>query len=247
MRTIAAVSYIGPKFVNDYIDRKTFTLQRLQKELVEAATQRDIEHRNLERASIKAPVTGTVLERNQTRHQYLTAGTPLLTIGKLDDMEVIAEVLTERAVNIKPGDAVEIFGHALSNGPVTGKVTRVFPSGFKKISSLGVEQQRVNVVIQFDNRPDNLGVGFRVQVRIVYVQAVDAVTLPRTSLFRADSGQWQVMVIKDGTLQTQDVSLGLSNEDCVQVLSGIEKNQQVLAVPANDLKPGMPVKTMADR
>ena len=178
LKTLQAVSHIGPKFVKDYIDRKAFTLTQKRHQLIEAKTVLEIEKRNLSRSQMKAPEDSIVIERQQSRKQYLPAGTPILTLGNLEDLEIIAEVLTERAMQIKPGNQVDIFGEGLPDGILHGKVTRVYPAGFKKISSLGVEQQRVNVVIKLNNRPDNLGTGFRLQVRIFYNQSENTLTIP---------------------------------------------------------------------
>ena len=134
LKTIAAVSYIGPKFITDYIDRKTFPLEVYNNQLAEARAELEIEKRNLARAEIKSTIDGVVLERHQTRRQYLAAGTPLLTLGRLEEMEVIAEVLTERATSIARDNPVDVFGEAVGDEPVPAKVSRVYPAGFKKIS-----------------------------------------------------------------------------------------------------------------
>ncbi len=243
LKTIAAVSYIGPKFIRDYTDRKSFTLQQRQKELVEAKTQLEIERRNLARAEIQSPVDGIVLRRHQTRRQFLPAGTALLTVGRLDDLEVIAEVLTERAADVEPDDPVEIYGQALADSPIQGKVSRVYPAGFKKISSLGVEQQRVNVAIKLRERPERLGVGFRVYVRIFHDEAANAVTIPRTALFRGDDGGWNVMLVKDGRTMPRSIAVGIMNDDLVQVTAGLTTEELVVARPSREIPPGMRVKT----
>jgi HlyD family secretion protein len=246
LKTLAAVSYIGPKFIRDYTDRKTFTVQQRQKELVEAKTQLEIERRNLERAEMRSPVDGVVLRRHQTRRQFLSAGTPLLTMGHLEDMEVIAEVLTQRATHIERDDPVEVFGQALGDAPIQGRVLRVYPAGFKKISSLGVEQQRVKVAVRLNERPERLGVGFRVHVRIVYDQAEGAVTVPRTAMFRNDDGGWDVMLVQDGRTVLRPITIGLMNDDLVQVTSGLTPADALVAHPSREIVPGMRVETTAD-
>ncbi|MCB9849445.1 MAG: efflux RND transporter periplasmic adaptor subunit [Phycisphaerales bacterium] len=242
LKTVAAVSYIGPKFITDYIDRKSFTLEQRKKELNETRTQLQIEQRNLARADIQSPVDGVILQRHQTRRQYLAAGTPLLSIGRLDEMEVVADVLTERAVHISPGDTVEVFGQAIVDGPIGGQVVRVYPEGFKKISSLGVEQQRVKVTVKLDERPERLGVGFRVYVRIIYDARADAVTLPRTSLFRGRGGNWNVMLVRDGHTALQPVTIGLVNDDWAEVVDGLSGDASVVARPAREITAGMRVE-----
>ncbi len=243
LKTVAAVSYIGPKFINDYIDRKSFTAEVYRKQLEQARADLEIAKRNLARAEIKSPVDGVVLQRHQTRHQFLPAGTPLLTVGRLEDMEVIAEVLTERATRLQPDQPVEIYGQALPQGGVSGKVLRVFPAGFKKISSLGVEQQRVKVAIKLDHRPERLGVEFRVYVRIYYAEAPDALALPRTCLFRSAKGGWEVMVVRNGKTAAQVVEVGLMNDDVAQILSGISPDEMIVARPSREITAGMRVRT----
>jgi HlyD family secretion protein len=241
LKTIAAVSYIGPKFIVDYIDRKSFDKQIYQQQLDETRSQLEIDKRNLARAEIASPIDGVVLERHQTRRQFLPAGTPLLTLGRLDDMDVIAEVLTERATRIAPDDPVEIFGEAIPDGPVTGRVLRVYPAGFKKISSLGVEQQRVKVAVKMDERPERLGVNFRVYVRIFYDESADALTLPRTAIFRGEDGGWQVMTVEHGVTKLQDVEVGILNDDRVEIAGGLATDAHVLATPSTDITGGMRV------
>jgi HlyD family secretion protein len=242
LKTLAAVSYIGPKFIRDYIDRKNFKKDQYEKQLREARAELEIQKRNLERAEIRSPIDGVVLERHQTRRQYLAAGTPLLTVGRLDDIEVIAEVLTERATRISPGDPVEIFGEAIVAGPIGGRVLRVYPAGFKKISSLGVEQQRVKVAVELDERPERLGVAFRVHVRIFYDQAKDALTLPRTALFRGERGEWQVMAVVGGRTELRTVQVGIMNDEDAQILSGLTAEGLIVAHPSRDVTPGMKVE-----
>ncbi|MBN2447708.1 MAG: efflux RND transporter periplasmic adaptor subunit [Phycisphaerae bacterium] len=247
LKTIAAVAPIGPQFIADYIDRKKFELREYERQLAEAKAALNISERNLARAEITSPIDGVVLERHQTRRQVLPAGTPLLTVGSLDGLEVVAEVLTERATRFEPGDLVEVYGEAIPDGPIRGTVSRVYPAGFKKISSLGVEQQRVKVAIKLEQRPERLGVAYRVQVRIIYDEAVDALTLPRTALFRASNGQWQVMLVDAGRTRLQAVSVGLMNDDQAQVLDGLTAESQVVARPSREVEAGMSVRTTDGR
>ncbi len=244
LRTLAAVSYIGPKFITDYIDRKSFKRQSYEQQMEEARAQLEIEKRNLARAEIRSPIDGVVLERHETRRQYLAAGTPLLTLGRLQELEIRAEVLTERAMRLSPGDPVEIFGEGLRE-PIAGKVVRIEPAGFKKISSLGVEQQRVNVIISLDRRPERLGVEFRVNVRIFYDEAKDALTLPRTALFRDKSGGWRAMAVRDGRTVSVPVSVGLMNDEDAAITSGLSQQDVVVAIPSREITEGMRVDSRA--
>ncbi len=243
LKTLNQISYIGPKFIEDYIDRKSFQRETEEKRLAEAQADLEIARRNLSRAEIRSPIDGIVLTRHQTRRQFLAAGTPLLTIGRLADLEVTADVLTQRATRISPDDPVAIFGEAVGDEPVSGAVTRVYPAGFTKISSLGVEQQRVKVAIKLHERPAALGVGFRVRVRIFYDEAADALTLPRTALFRGAGGQWQVMTVNGGVTALCPVEVGLTNDDLAQITAGLSRDTLVVAHPAREIVAGMRVET----
>lgn len=243
LKTLAAVSYLGPKFIKDYITQKGYDIRSYEQQRSGLQTQLEIARRNLERAQIPSPIDGVVLTRHQTRRQYLPAGTPLLTLGRLDDIEVTADVLTERAVRVTPGDPVEIFGEPFGTESIPGTVLRVYPAGFKEISSLGVEQQRVNVAIKMDRRPERLGVGYRVYVRIRYAAAEDALVLPRTALFRGPQGEWQVMIVRGGRTEDRTVQIGLMNDERAQVTGGIEASDLVVARPSREIVPGMRVET----
>lgn len=242
LKTLAAVSYIGPKFIHDYIDRKSFEQQRIQRELDEAQLDLEMRKRNLERAVMKSPIDGVVLSRQQTRHQYLAAGTPLLTLGRLEEMEVVADVLTERAMSLSIGNEVEITGEGLPAGGIKGRVTRIFPEGFKKVSSLGVEQQRVPVVIGFEDRPAALGAEYRVDVRIIHASVDDAVIIPRSALFRDADGNWRAFVVSSDVVRNQVLTLGIMNDREAEVRKGLSKGDQVVVAPSRDLEDGMRVK-----
>lgn len=245
LKTLDAVAYITPKLIRDYIAKKRFDKLAYERQLLEATAALQIEKRNLERATITSPIDGIVLQRHETRHQYLQPGTPLLTLGNLDTLEVVAEVLTERAMHISPGNPVEITGEGLADGPMAGKVLRIYPAGFKKISSLGVEQQRVNVTIALDKRPPQLGVDYRVEVRIFYGNADSALIVPRTSLFRGQKGNWEVMAVRGGYTRLQPIKVGLMNDDEAQVTEGLSRDDAVVARPSREIEPGMRVTTLA--
>lgn len=241
LKTLAAVSYLGPKFITDYIAQKRYDIQSYEQQRSGLQAELDIATRNLERASVPSPIDGVVLAREQTRRQYLAAGTPLLTLGRLEDIEVVADVLTERAMRIAPGNPVEVFGEAFGKHTIAGQVLRVYPAGFKKISSLGVEQQRVNVAVKMNERPEGLGVGYRVYVRIQYAEATDALILPRTALFRGGSGDWQVMIVRGDRTELRGVRLGLINDERAQIVEGLAPDEAVIAEPSREITAGLRV------
>jgi HlyD family secretion protein len=242
VKAIDAISHVWPTFVTDYRDLKSYDREEYQQQIQQAEAELAIAERNLARAKIISPIDGVVLERHRTRRQFLPAGTPLLRLGRLEDMEIIAEVLTERATRISKDDPVEIYGEAIPDGPVRGEVLQVYPAGFEKVSSLGVEQQRVKVAVKLLERPPRLGVGFRVHVRIFHDKASGTLTIPRTALFRGPDGGWQVFVVRDGKVALRNVKLGLMTDDRAQVTAGLDARDDVIAKPGGDISSGLRVE-----
>jgi HlyD family secretion protein len=246
LEAIRRAAQIGPRAVQQYIDKKSLSEAVLAREQREAAAALELARRNLERATITSPVDGVVLHRAVENHRMLPAGELLLEIGRLDELEVEAEILSQEAVDIAVGDRVEIMGPAIGRDPIAGRVARIEPRGFTKISSLGVEQQRVRVIIRFaDNVLErlrqsgrDLGVGYRVRVRIHTEQADDTIVIPRSALFRGAAERWQAFAIRNGRARLVDLEIGLMNDAEVQVISGLEAGDQVILAPETSLADG---------
>lgn len=152
--------------------------------------------RSLDKTTIKTPVTGNILNRHVWNQKVMNAGEPLLDIGNMDELEITADVLTEEAVNVNIGDKVEIFGETVGRKPIEGIVRLIEPEAFTKISSLGVEEQRVAIKISFtknylkslENSKRNLGLHYRVRVRIITDEQTNSIVIPRTALFHGIDG-----------------------------------------------------------
>ncbi len=211
----------------------------------QTASQRD---RN--RASIKSPVDGVVLEKNVSNERVLPSGEILMEIGRPEELEVEAEILAQDAVTIKPDFPVDIEGAAIGNEPIPGKVTRVFPRGFTKVSSLGVEQQRVKVIVgiepeglkQLEANGRKLGIDYRVRVKIYTNHKPGALTIPRAAIFRSAAGSWQVMAVRNDVARIVDVQIGLSNDFEVEVTEGLEQDDLVILAPDSSLADGQRVQ-----
>lgn len=202
--------------------------------------------RRLQWAVMTSPIDGIVLKRHEQNEKALPAGAPLLDIGDPEGLQVAADILSEDATHIKPGQAVEVFGPSIGDVPLKGVVLRVDPRGFTKTSSLGVEEQRVTVTITLADGERarlraagrDLGVDYRVRVRIFTAAADEAVTIPITALFRDDHGQWQVFAVREGRADVVPVSIGLMNDQQAQVINGIRGGEEVIVAPDAGLKPG---------
>ena len=208
--------------------------------------------RNLIRTQVRSPVSGTVLKRHVWNEKVMTPGAPLLDIGDLTQLEVTADILTEEAVRIQSGDRVDIFGEALGDKPVKGIVRLVEPEAFKKISSLGVEEQRVAVRISFaegtletlKKSGRTLGLSYQVRVRVITDEKTDVLSVPRTALFRGTDGGWQLYRIKNGRANLSHVGVGLMNDHEVEVVSGLTPGETVIVAPESSISDGTRVAAM---
>jgi HlyD family secretion protein len=190
---------------------------------------------------IRAPITGRVMKIIQDSEAVVPAGAPLIEIGDPLDLEVIADLLSTDAVQIKPGSPVRIDGWG---GPaIRGRVTRVDPAGFLKVSALGIEEQRVRTTIDFVDRPESwsrLGHDYRVIVHVTIWNAQDVLSVPVGALFRKGE-DWAVFSIKDGRARTTVVQIGHRNNRTTEVLSGLSEGDQVVLHPSDRVKDGVAV------
>jgi HlyD family secretion protein len=192
---------------------------------------------------IVAPITGAVLKRLRESASVVAAGEPLLELGDPKQLEIVSDLLSTDAVRVKPGHDVLIEQWG-GNEPLRGRVRRVEPSGFMKVSALGVEEQRVNVIIDFmePSKAAALGDSYRVEVRIVIWRTDGTLKVPVGSLFRRGDG-WAVFVVADGVARVQPVRLGQRNETEGQILEGLSPGQTVVLHPPDTLTDGMRVAT----
>lgn len=205
--------------------------------------------RNLDRTLVRSPVTGTVLKRHVWNEKVMTPGEPLLDIGDLQEIEITSDILTEAAVHIQAGDRVEIFGEAVGDTVVEGSVRLVEPKAFTKISSLGVEEQRVTVKISFikgtlesfANSGRSIGLQYRVRVRIITDVKEKVVVIPRTALFHGMNGQWQVYTVEDGRAHLIDVRVGLLNDFEAEIKTGLKAGDAVIVAPESSISNGIQV------
>jgi HlyD family secretion protein len=189
--------------------------------------------------AVRAPTSGVVLRRLHESEAVVAAGAPLLEIGDLQDLEVVADLLTPDAVRVRPG-AAAVIDRWGGDRDLPGRVRSVEPAGFVKVSPLGIEEQRVNVVVRIDDMADMplaLGDGFRVWVHIIVWEAQDVLRVPTTALFR-DAGTWAAFVLSDGRLAKRHVTIGERNEREAQVITGVSSGDVVVLYPGASLSVG---------
>ena len=258
MQALEAATFLLPQMTEQFIARKSLSGAVLEKEKAEAVARLRQVEEDQKRGTMTSPIGGVVLDRPVTNERYLPAGQTLMEIGRLQDMEVEVDVLSLDAVNVKVNNRVEIHGPAVGtrldadhqSRPVQGSVKRIFPAGFTKISSLGVEQQRVKIIVDIDaddldwlQQERGLGVGYRVRVRIITAEKSEAVVVPRSTLFRDAQGRWQLYAVEAGRAQTRTVQLGMLNDELAEVVDGVRVGDEVILAPESNLSAGQLVST----
>lgn len=192
---------------------------------------------------VRAPVSGTVLTVPQESMRVVVAGTPLVTVGDPAQLEMVTDLLSADVVQVKPGAAVSVEDWG-GERPLTGRVRLVEPYGFLKISALGVEEQRVNVIIDFVEPHEawaRLGHGFRTTVRIAIWEARDVVLVPISALFRSGNA-WEVFRIEGGIARAVPVAIGRMNADVAHVLRGLAPGDGVILQPGDKVADGVKVR-----
>ena len=196
--------------------------------------------------SLKAPVSGSVFRVLQQSEAVVPAGTAIMEIGDPHDLEVVVEYLSTDAAKVVPGAAAIITDWG-GDKDLLAAVRLVEPSGFTKISALGVEEQRVRVILDIREPSvawQRLGDGFRVNAKIVIWQTADTIRVPLGALFR-NGAIWQTFVVRNGRAVRTTVSIGRSNDSDAQVLSGLRPGDQVILHPSDQITDGTRVVVRA--
>lgn len=192
---------------------------------------------------VMAPVSGVVLTRERQSEGMVQAGEPILTLGDLDSLEVEVDVLSPDAVRLRPGMAVEIERWG-GETTLPGRVRRVEPSGFTRFSALGVEEQRVWVIVDFDTEREHwqyLGDGYRVEARFILWEGRDILQIPASALFRTGE-TWGVFVIENGRARHREVIPGRRSGLMAEVGAGLEQGERVVLHPGQDISAGSRVR-----
>ena len=188
---------------------------------------------------VSSPVDGRVLRITEKSERVVQPGTVLVTVGDPAALEIVIDVLSNDAVRVKPGMRMLVTGWG---GPeVEAAVRLVEPAAFRKISALGVEEQRVNVIADFKSVPPGIGDAYRVDARIVVAEKPDALLLPVGALFRHD-GKWTVFVVDGGRLAARTVEIGLRGARNAEVIAGLSEGEVVVLYPGNELAEGVRVR-----
>jgi HlyD family secretion protein len=186
--------------------------------------------------AVLSPASGRILSINQQSERTIAAGLPLMTVGDPSQMEAVVDVLSVDAVKIQPGMRLLLRDWG-GDTPLEARVRLVEPVAFTKISALGIEEQRVNVIADPVGSPWPLGDGYRIQARIVLWQQDGVLKLPGSSVFRVGN-DWRIFVAENGRAKERTVTIGQRNRDDVQIISGLREGEQVIRFPSRQVSDG---------
>ncbi len=185
---------------------------------------------------VRSPVTGRILRIIQESENTIAAGTPILEVGDTRDLEVVADLLSTEAVQVRRGADVSIDGWG--GKVLRGRVVRVDPAGFTKVSALGIEEQRVQTVIELVDPPElwkELGHDYRVIVHVSVWRAQNATSVPLSALFRS-GGEWAVFTVRDGRAVLTNIRIGTRNSRVAEVVSGLAPGDTVILHPSDRVR-----------
>lgn len=190
--------------------------------------------------SVTAPTSGQVMSVAQESQSVIAGGAEIMTLADPEDLEVVAEFLSTDAVEVESGALAFIDNWGRDRPPLRGQVRLVEPYGFLKVSALGVEEQRVNVIVDFVGTPENwsmLGHGYRVEIAVVTWQKNDVLQVPVAALFR-DGDSWAVFRVAEDRAWLTPIEIGRDNGQYAEVLGGIGEGQVIVLFPGEQLEHG---------
>lgn len=219
-----------------------FEIEQLKAKLKEAG---EIETGHHDRLNLFSPIDGHVLKVYDSNSRHVTAGTPLIEIGDIDDLVIEIEMLSSDAVAVKEGARVEITRWG-GDFPLQGKVSSVDPGAFTKTSSIGVEEQRVIVHADLNSQPPRglrLGDKYRVEAEVVTWESDNVLQVPAGALFRRGS-RWMTFVVDKDVASAREVKTGRHNGIQVEVLQGLEDGDVVIVYPPESIEDGVKVRNL---
>lgn len=226
-------------------DRRQRQSQAVSQRVAQADSRLQRSLHEASQAFVTSPIDGVVVERFVQGPGPLSAGEKLLSLGRLQDLEAMSEVLTQDALRLKKGGAVQLYPGP-GRPPLEARVSRIEPRGFTKLSSLGVEQKRVRVFMDLTRPPSGLGAGYRLEAEFVVASHPQVLALPRPALMQKPNGSFYVFKIENGRLRECNVELGVAEDLRVAIRSGLNEGDAVVAAPDSSLQEGDEVRTQPD-
>lgn len=228
---------LSPKRIRQQLDREKLDRRALLARIGQVQARLDSIRHDRELARLVSPVAGVVLERYDRGERPVVPGERLALVGDPAELEAVVDVLTEDALRLTIGGDVELES-AVDGIVLKGRVRRIEPQAFTKFSSLGVEQQRVNVIVEIDDPPPSLGVGFRLYARFFTGEKHDALAIPRFAMLQTPDRRFYVFVVEGGRIRRRMIEPGLRGDLEIEVLEGLTEKDLVVAAPDASMTEG---------
>ena len=223
------------------LDRRTYELERARAQLL-SPVETQPGRNECACIDLRSPVDGEILQLLEQSEVVVTAGTPLVELGNARDLEIVIDLLSADAVRVEAGQRVIIDGWG-GNQALEGRVRLVEPFGYTKVSALGIEEQRVNVVVDIVSPPaewERLAHGYQIDARIVLAERDGVLKIPLTALFR-DGSDWAVFVAEDGRARLRRVSVTERTDVEAAVSNGLDEGEVVILHPSDRVEDGVRV------
>lgn len=220
---------------------REFELERARAALVPPSAARE-QREDCDCVHVYSPVSGRILRILRESESVIPAGAELVEVGDPGNLEIVVDLLSSDAVKVAPGQEVVIEDWG-GDEPISGVVRRIEPYGFTKVSALGIEEQRVNVIVDISTPREqwrSLGHGFRVEARIILWQSDDVLKVPLTALFRRGD-EWAVFKVENGTARTRIVETDRRNGSTARILSGLDEGDRIVLHPSGRVGDGTKV------
>ncbi len=205
--------------------------KQFEAQISELEYQLDILNKNKGNLFIKSNLEGTVLETFIKEGSFIQIGAPVVEIGDEEKLYIEADILASEIKDVQEGAEVIIYSDDLGLKEIKGKVTKVYPKAFSKISDLGIEQKRVKVDIEILDKVDILKIGYELNIRVITSKITETLFIPDTAIFDYEDGTY-VYIIKDGKPVLRKVEVGLEGKDNVEIISGLNEGEKVLINPS---------------
>jgi HlyD family secretion protein len=243
------VAQLGADMLEGSVDDNEFMREAYLAQIENLEAQRNVIQRELERATVLAPVSGPILMKFVDAGRMLMAGTPLVQLGDLASSEIFVDVLSEEVVRIPVDARVEITGKALRGRTIEGRVRRIYPAAYKRISALGIEQQRVRILVDYDAAANPLRPGTSLDVKIITGTREDAVAVPERALFEKDGQNYVFRVNRNGAgsfrydrAELVPVTVSVKNDQWAAIEEGLPLGDTIIVEPMNELETGTRVQ-----
>ena len=208
-----------------------------------AATQAQIAElkEDLAQTQIRSPASGRILRILQKSYRHVEAGTQILEVGNSSELEIVVDLLSKDAISVQPGDKMLV---SIGDQTFKAKVKYIEPSAFTKVSALGVEEQRVNLIGNFLDTNLPLGDRYRINTKTVIYEQKNVLTIPLSSLFRCEQN-WCVFAVEEGRIRETTIEIGQRNDFETEVIRGLQEGETIVLYPSEQIENGIKVTPRA--